>query len=49
MKKEEAFEKLNSLYDICDYLQDINEEQTAEEMRDTLNKLSQFIQSLNNQ
>jgi hypothetical protein len=49
MTNKQAFEKLISLYDICDYLQDINEEQTAEEMRDTLNKLSAFIQSLNDQ
>jgi len=50
MKNEmqQAFEKLISLYDICDQLQDMNEEQTAEEMRDTLNKLSAYIQSLNN-
>ena len=45
---QQAFEKLISLYDICDQLQDMNEEQTAEEMRDTLNKLSAYIQSLNN-
>jgi hypothetical protein len=49
MTNQQAFEKLISLYDICDQLQDMNEEQTAEEMRDTLNKLSAFIQSLNNQ
>jgi hypothetical protein len=49
MTNKQAFEKLISLYDVCDYLQDINEEETAEKMRDTLNKLSQFIQSLNNQ
>jgi hypothetical protein len=49
MTNKQAFEKLISLYDICDQLQDMNEEQTAEEMRDTLNKLSAFIQSLNNQ
>jgi hypothetical protein len=49
MTNQQAFEKLISLYDICDLLQDINEEQTAEEMRETLNKLSAFIQSLNNQ
>jgi len=49
MTKEQAFLKLISLYDICDYLQDINEEETAEKMSDTLNKLSEFIQSLNNQ
>jgi hypothetical protein len=49
MTNQQAFEKLISLYDICDQLQDMNEEQTAEEMRDTLNKLSAFIKSLNNQ
>ena len=49
MTTQQAFEKMISLYDICDQLQDMNEEQTAEEMRDTLNKLSAFIQSLNNQ
>ncbi len=49
MTNKQAFEKLISLYDICDYLQDINEEETAQQMRETLNKLSQFIQSLNNQ
>lgn len=46
MEKNEAFIKLISLYNICDYLQDINEEKTAEEMRETLNKLSAFIQSI---
>jgi hypothetical protein len=49
MENKQAFEKLISLYDICDLLQDINEEETAEEMRETLNKLSAYIQSLNNQ
>jgi hypothetical protein len=48
MTNKQAFEKLISLYDICDYLQDINEEETAQQMRETLNKLSQFIHSLNN-
>ena len=46
MEKNEAFLKLISLYDICDQLQDMNEEETAEEMRETLNKLSAFIQSI---
>jgi hypothetical protein len=49
MTNEQAFLKLISLYDICDYLQDINEEETAQKMSDTLNKLGEFIQSLNNQ
>jgi hypothetical protein len=48
MTKEQAFLKLISLYDICDLLQDINEEETAQKMSDTLNKLSEFIQSLKN-
>lgn len=49
MTNEQAFLELISLYEICDQLQDMNEEETAEEMRETLNKLSAFIQSLNNQ
>lgn len=49
MTNKQAFEKLISLYDVCDQLQDINEEETAQQMRQTLNELSQFIQSLNNQ
>jgi len=49
MTNEQAFLKLISLYDICDLLQDINEEETAQKMSDTLNKLGEFIQSLNNQ
>jgi hypothetical protein len=48
MTNEQAFLKLISLYDICDYLQDINEEETAQKMSNTLNKLSEFIQSLKN-
>ena len=43
MEKNEAFIKLISLYNICDYLQDINEEKTAEELRQALNDLSDFV------
>ena len=46
MTNEQAFLELISLYDICDQLQDINEEETAQKMSDTLNKLAAYIQSI---
>jgi len=49
MKKKEiekAFQKLISLYDVCDELEDRGEDKSAKKLRKTLNDLSKFIVSL---
>jgi flagellin-specific chaperone FliS len=45
-KIKKTFEKLISLYDICDELENMGEEKSSKEMRKTLNDLSKFIVSL---
>ena len=43
MTNEQAFLKLISLYEICDQLRDINEDETAKRLQQTINKLADFI------
>jgi hypothetical protein len=45
---DKAFKQLISLYDICDILIGDGNDKDAEFMRDTLNELGNFIQSLKN-